>query len=125
MLGANQSSEDGETGGEGDELQEGEAAEVTRDGVSCALNRKDFEALRRMPRAENERCRSMKVLFKSAAVPQRTLSSRHHDDHTAGAPVGDRVVNSKGEEDRAEGVALLNSFPGERGGVRAWRGCCE
>ncbi len=53
-------------------------------GVSCALKRKDFEALRRRPRAENERCRSMKALFRSAAVPQRRPSSRYHDDQTAG-----------------------------------------
>ena len=36
----------------------------------------------------------------------------------AGAPVGDGAVNPEGEENRAEGVALLNPFPGEeRGGV--------
>ncbi len=33
----------------------------------------------------------------------------------AGTPVGDSAVNPEGEENRAEGVALLNSFPGEEG----------
>ena len=53
-------------------------------GVSCELKMKGLLVLRRRPRAEKEYCKSMNALFRSAAVPHRTPSSRYHDDQTAG-----------------------------------------